>query len=163
MGRTKLVLDRVEFQSVIDELEEKETFDNLSSLCKKMEETEYAKRQHPRPLTWAVAYQRLTELNIKTKTQAGRKGGKPSPEQLDAMKNGRANSTSKSDRMLEHQGTFRNLKAEYPSFAKVVDRASEGSLRAMIKLKCIECCAGDRNEIKNCSCDCPLVPVRPYQ
>jgi len=75
-GRQKLVIDKDEFQKVVNDLEDKQEFTRLSDLWKAVEETDWAKNLQPRPLTVAVAIQRARELDIETKTKSAKgKGG----------------------------------------------------------------------------------------
>ena len=72
MGRTALVLSKVEFQSVISDLEAKHTFSNFGELWKAIEATSWAKAQKPRPLTASVAALRAADMGIVIKTEPGR-------------------------------------------------------------------------------------------
>lgn len=46
-----------------------------------------------------------------------------------------------------------------------VEKMGDGSLRAAVTLKCLECCSWHREAVANCgsSGTCPLWPFRPYQ
>lgn len=51
-----------------------------------------------------------------------------------------------------------------PRWAKSVQRLAKGSLKAAIKLKCLDCCCWDVKEIKGCEIkDCSLWNFRPYK
>ena len=73
-GREKLVLDKDEFQKVVDDLEATNEFPKLADLWKAVEKTDWAKAQKPRPLTWSVAHQRAQDLGITHKTKGATKG-----------------------------------------------------------------------------------------
>lgn len=73
-GRVKLVIDKDEFQQLVDKLESERTFEKIGDLWKAVEETDWAKGLSPRPLTAGVAYQRAIELEITTKVKSGGKG-----------------------------------------------------------------------------------------
>ncbi len=151
-GRKKLVLDRAEFQAVINELESRQNFNTRSELCMAIEETDFAKRQKPRPLTWSVAMARIKDMGIECKTQNRQRKQKLSSPCVT------------SERMSSHSKTFRLLEKEYPAYKSLIARAAKGSLRAVIKLKCLDCTCGQKREIKYCQCfACPLYPQRPFQ
>lgn len=164
-GRTKLVLNKGEFQDQITRLEENNVFSNLGELWSAIEQTEWAKSQQPRPLTAIVAYQRAKDLGISINTKPGKRGRqsgeKLSKEQKAAMQNGR---TPKSEKMGEFSETFSILLKDFPSKSSRIERAKAGSLRAAIDMKCIDCSCEDREEIRKCTViGCPLYPHRPYQ
>jgi len=73
MGRTALVLSKVEFQSVVTDLGSKHTFSNLGELWKAIEATSWAKSQKPRPLTASVAALRAADIGIVINTEPGRR------------------------------------------------------------------------------------------
>jgi hypothetical protein len=52
-----------------------------------------------------------------------------------------------------------------PSYALAhVARARRGNVRALVALKCLDCCCWQRVEIAECACTtCPLYPIRPYK
>lgn len=51
-----------------------------------------------------------------------------------------------------------------PALEKAADRAASGSMKAAIKLKCMDCCGHDKMMVKTCtSKDCALWTFRPYQ
>lgn len=159
MARTKLEIDKVEFQKVVDDLEANNTFENPSILWKAVEESVWAKGLLPRPLTAGVAYARAKELGIIVKAKPGKRGG----GLKDAVRGPR---TPCSAKMAKHKDSFDAMKKEVPkSFIKLVDRLEKkGSVKAAIKLKCLECSSWKPSEIKHCPClGCGLYPVRPYQ
>jgi hypothetical protein len=102
---------------------------------------------------------RAKELGIVPKTVAGKRGGGLG---LKREKTPRSVKISKFAIVFDNMTMLNN---EAPS---TVSRAKGGSLKAAIKLKCLECCNGERTEIKDCQCGsginpCPLYPFRPFQ
>lgn len=60
--------------------------------------------------------------------------------------------------------TYTILESRYPSHANKIKQLESGSLKAAIKLKCIDCTLGSMDDIKNCSVvSCPLWPVRHWK
>lgn len=160
MARTKLEINKEEFQDIVANLESESTFENPSALWKAVSETDWAQNLKPRPLTAAVAYQRAKEMEIKYETKPGKRGrqkgeGFPSsgPRKPRAKK------------MEDFALTFEGLRKKTPKrWQKTVDRAEKGSLRAALTLFCLECVGYEVVEIKKCSCiDCPIFPHRPYK
>lgn len=53
------------------------------------------------------------------------------------------------------------LRAKYP---RAAESAARGSCRAAVKLQCLECVGGTRQDVRDCSDrGCPLYVVRPYR
>jgi hypothetical protein len=73
-GRQKLVIDKEKLQSVINELESKQSFTKIGDLFKAVANTDWAKNLSPRPLTDQVARLRFKEFDLECKTKKARKG-----------------------------------------------------------------------------------------
>jgi hypothetical protein len=162
----KLEIDRDEFQRVVTDLESGHTFPNPTALWKALEATDWAKMQQPRPLTASVANTRAKELGIQFKTAPAKKGlGGLTEEQRAAMQAARKNRKPRAEKMKAFASTFAEMRKRVPErFLPAVDQAEKGSLRAAIKLTCLECTAYQPGEIKLCTITaCALFPHRPYQ
>ncbi len=60
--------------------------------------------------------------------------------------------------------TAEKLRDRYPNQGGRIVAIAKGSRKAAIELKCLDCCGGERLEVKNCvAIGCPLWPVRPWQ
>jgi ribosomal protein L44E len=155
MGRTKLEINKVEFQKVVTDLEAKQTFDNPSALWKAVEVSDWAKGLKPRPLTAAVAYVRAKELGIVIKTQPGKLMGGGVPRVH----------VPRSKKMKAFAESFAKMRKGFPfRFHPIIDKAEKGSAKACVKLKCLECSAFQPSEVRQCVItDCPLYPLRPFQ
>lgn len=164
--KTKLEVNRAEFQNVVNDLESKQTFSSPTHLWNTVEETEWARNHKPRRLTVSICRQRARELGIVMKTVAGKRGpGKMTPERKAAMLAARKNRKSSAEKMKAFGQAFTALRRETPRhFLPLVDKAEKGSLRAALNLKCLECANYERKEIKECTLTgCSLFPHRPYQ
>lgn len=162
MAKTRLEINKDEFQKVVTDLEASQTFENPSMLWKAVEATDWAKSLHPRALTAAVAYVRAKELGITYKTPAGKRGG--------ALKGRVGGDTPRlrvprSKKMEAFASTFARMRQETPKrYLPLVDKAEKGSLKACLKLKCLECANWQAVEVKLCEIiSCPLFPTRPFQ
>lgn len=150
--KTALTFTKEELQHAIDEVEANGPLKNRASLWIAVCNTEWSRNLKPRRLTTQVAYLRFKELGATCKTPPGKKGFTtnckvvknkklPSQDIVDAI-------SSESSTTLE--GTTAKFK--------------RGSLKAAIKLKCLDCSCQQRKEITNCPIKrCPLWHVRPYQ
>ena len=68
-------------------------------------------------------------------------------------------------KMVAFASTFAKQRQEFPRFAlPIIAQAEQGSLPALIKLKCLDCVCWNRKEVRDCVViECPLFPIRPYQ
>ena len=153
MGRTKVVLDKHELVSVINQLENEHKFSNRSELFKAVAD------QLPN-VSASVVLLRVKEFNIALKTPKGQrgrpKGVKLTQEQKDAMQKGRQSRTiSNTNELLNYFPSSRH---------GLIRKVGKGSLSAAIKAKCLDCCNQDTKEITVCNItSCPLWGFRPYQ
>ena len=162
MARTKLEINKHEFQKVVTDLENAQTFANPSSLWQAVEASEWAKALQQRPLTAAVAYARAKELGIVYKTQPGKRGnpGGPIGGGVPSVR------VPRSKKMKAFAETFAQMRKDTPErFLPLVDKAQKTcSMKICIKLKCLECAAWQPSEVKHCVVtNCPLYPIRPFQ
>ncbi len=175
MARTKLEISRTDFINEIKKLEEKETFLNVQNLALAIAETEWAKDFKPKPITSPIATLRIKEWQLiergEIKTSKGRRGRqsgiKLSDEQKSAMVSGRVNKSFDEE-------WLKALKANIPltdskgnktdRFIKIYNKAVKGSIKAFLKLKCLDCSNWESTEVKLCTCiSCPLWGIRPYK
>ncbi len=163
----KLEVDRDELQRIVSELENQQTFPNPSALWKAVEETNWAKTYQPRPFTASVAYDRAKELGIQYRTTPAKRGIGIilSEEQRAAMLAARKNRKPRAEKMKTFATTFAELRKHSPTrYLPLVDQAEKGSLRAAIKLNCLECSNYHMVEVKLCPVvACAMFPHRPYQ
>jgi hypothetical protein len=158
VARTKLEIDKAEFQKVVSDLEGAQTFINPSMLWKAVEGSEWAKGLKPRALTAAVAYSRAKELGIVVKTAPGKRSG-------GFSSGSRGVRVPRSKKMEAFAVSFAEMRADTPKlYLPLIEKAEKGSLRSCIKLKCLECSAWQSSEVRNCNIiGCSLYPVRPFQ
>jgi hypothetical protein len=161
MARTKLEINKAEFQKVVTDLEAAQTFENPSALWKAVEASDWAKGLQPRALTAAVAYVRAKELGVVVKTAPGKRGN-PGVAIGGGVPRVRV---PRSKKMKAFAETFVKMRKATPKrYLPLVDKAEKGSAKACIKLKCLECSAWQSTEVKHCVIDhCPLYPIRPFQ
>ncbi len=87
------------------------------------------------------------------------------PEDREKAKEARRARPSRRDKMTAYTGTFAAQRKRFPRIAlPMIDQAEKGSLPAAIKLMCLDCCAWEKREVRDCVIHwCPLYPHRPYQ
>lgn len=159
MAKTKLEINKNELQKLVTELEAKQVFANPSHLWKAVEASDWAKGLQPRPLTASVAYARAKELGIIFKTIPGKKGG-GNPNLGSAPRGPRV---PRSQKMKKFSKTFSLMRKEVPEqYQYLIEKVEKGSMKAALKMKCLDCSAWDMSEVRNCVCTgCPLFPYRP--
>lgn len=156
-GRKPIQLDAVEFQNVLAELEKNNSFPNRSELWKAVEATEWAKTRTPRPLTAQVAMMKSEEMKLIVNTPKGKRGRSKGD---GAPKNAGRKKKVFSLPMLQSGVPVEERK----NLEKTLNRAASGSLKARVKLMCLDCTNWQKSEVAECSIrTCPMWDVRPYK
>lgn len=151
-GRIPTILDKGEFQTALTELETSNTFSNRSALWVAFCETQYAKTRIPRPLTPATALAKARDMGIDVKTPIGKRGH---DKGTVVVRKGRA---------LPDDAAAAVTKDFDKKYNGTVQKLISGSLKAAVKLKCLDCCCQQRVEVAKCtSIGCPLWNFRPYK
>lgn len=161
-GRKPTIIDKNDLQSTIDKIESENTYPNLSALWKAVEETDWAKGCHPRPLKAASIYQKVKELGITYKTKAGARGVQPGENRF-------AGKVGKRSSKVFNNTIYTSLKALVPakmqqSLEKTLRKAATGNMKSAIRLKCMDCSGWNREEVRECLVtDCSLHSIRPFK
>lgn len=149
MAKQAIQINREDFQNVISSLELNGGFTSRSALWSAIEESEWAKKLSPRPLTAQVAMLKAKEFNLEIKTPLGKRGASKGIVRKERKRVS-----------LEMVGDIKVPQKYNP----LLKRLSQGSLKAAIKLKCLECSAWVAKEVGSCQVHgCPLFPIRPFQ
>lgn len=159
-GKPSIFVDRSLLEKTIQALEAAQSFSNRSQLFDAVV-TDYNKAADV-PINSPLVYLRVKSWDIPLKTpkgKPGRSGGNPTLG--TAVRVPRA--TKFKDASV--QKSLSALKVvTNPKYHNLVKRASKGSLKAAVILKCIDCACEDRKSIKECCVlSCPLWPFRPFQ
>jgi hypothetical protein len=167
MAKPVTPVDRKKLEAALREAEGDGPLKNLSLLWKLAADI-YNKRADT-PISFSVVALRVREWSIKVKTAPGRRGAPMTAEHKAALHAGRGKRIPRSEKMKAFP-TFEELRNELgrnvslSRFLPVVDMAEKGSLRAAIKLKCLDCCGYQTTEVKHCTVTgCSLYPHRPYK
>lgn len=172
MAKPMTEVDRTKLVTAIRKAEENGPLKNLDALwvaaC-----AIYNASNPPKEITKSVVMLRAKDWNLETKTKPGKKGrqaGVPlSDEQKAAMQAGRGARKPRAEKFAADpvlQEGFKQLRRTTPERWKpLVDKLTQqGSMRAAVALKCLDCSAHQPVEIKLCTCtDCPLYAFRPYK
>lgn len=159
-GRKPIEVTPVELQEVIRQVESTAPdgkFPNRSALWQAIEQTVWAKSRQPRPLTAQVAMLIAQKNNLVMNTVPGLKGRQKGC--------GPVPGAGKRKRKETDAEIIIALKNAVPKgYEKTVARACAGSMKAAIKLKCLDCVCFERKEVALCTIkDCSLYNFRPYK
>jgi hypothetical protein len=154
-GRKAIPVDKILFQKIVTDLENRFGFANRSKLWSAVASTGWAKSIGLSP---QVAMLKAQVLNLTLKTPVGQRGRRKGDD-FPAV----ANRQRKRRGIPPEQVTV--LKKIYDSsLCSKIDRAARGSMKAAIALKCIDCCGGQKKEVALCEVtDCVLWNFRPYK
>ena len=153
MGRTKIDIDPVDVNLAIATVESAGPMPNLSRLFIAVSAS--LETKYPR-ITPALVRLRVMEHNIPHKTLKG-KMGNPNL----------GNSTSgiaRTPRKVGSAAVKACMRVMPENRHRLVKRMGQGSLKAAIKLKCLDCANHYTDEIRHCPIvECPLWSFRPFQ
>lgn len=164
MPRPTVLIEKSELQSVITAAENAQEFPNMSALCQYVCTTEWAKKLknssgNPVDLHHQVVCNRLKEFGIVTKTKPGKRGN----SNLAGNTGPRGERKPRSEKFATNKlvkATFKELRKETPqAYQKTIDRIEKGSLKAAIRLMCLQCTNGNVGEIGSDGClGCAISP-----
>jgi hypothetical protein len=155
-GRKPIEVDAVKFQTLLTELESGQVFANRTELWKAVEMTDFAKNCVPRPLTAQVAMLKAEEMKLTVNTPKGKRG---------RMKGEKPPVTERKKKVFSLPMLTAGVpKEEQAGLVGTLQKAANGSLKARIKLNCLNCTNYDKTEIRECEIrTCPMWDVRPYR
>lgn len=164
MARKKLEVNKVTLQRAVEKAEENGSLSKLSELYEKVAEN-YNLSQHEN-ITSSIVGLRIKEYKIETKTKPGKRGReKMTDKQKAAMQQNRTSKAEKFSNSPVALKILNNMRKDVPErFQSVVEKVTEGSRTAAVKLKCLECSGYQTPEVRHCTAiQCPLWLFRPYQ
>ena len=156
-GRKPIELDKTEFQAVVTAVEQGSTPPRTrSELWQAVASTDWAKGRSPRPLTAQVAMMKADEMGLVIVTPKGKRGRTKGEKPLNGGRKKKVFSTTLMQAAIPSE---ERIKLE-----KAIAKAGNGSLKACIKLKCLDCTNWEKKEVALCQAtECPLWNVRPYK
>jgi len=165
MGGKRIAVNRELFIKTVNDLEANNTYANLFALQQAVADSQYGKEIG---ISNINVYQYLKKWDVQLKTQKGKKGAglarlhdKNNVVRLSGA--AKLNSDPKAIEWLEN--VIAMLRKIHSSrYESLIEKIRNGSKKARMAAKCIECSNGYHAEIKNCVCiDCPLFLDRPYK
>lgn len=158
MARPAIVVDENKLRQIIGDCETKKQYTTRNELWQDVAAVYGASP--------AWVYLRVEELGIPVKTPKGRKGRQKGEKVATGVKIPRSVKFEKNQEIVKSFGLLeQTIKQEQKGrFLPIFQRVKAGSMKAAVKLKCLDCSNFQPIEIKNCPCtDCPLYAFRPYQ
>lgn len=165
-GRKAIDIHVPTFQGIITQIEIEKSPTTRAKLWSLVEQSRWAKSLSPRPLTAQVAMLKAKELGeaLVITTPIGKRGrekGQGPVVEAGKARRKRTATTEAKRTMLTQYG---------PEMAGSVNRACAGSMKAAVKLLCLDCSGHSKKEVslcpmngKNGNTACPLWEFRPYQ
>ena len=150
MGRKAIIIDKNKMQECIRALETNEKFTGHSTL--------FARVAASFGVSPAFIVQKVKLWGLVITTSKGKRGR--SDIHKSAPHTGRR--TKRSIQVSYQQAVRQEFAGA--GLDKRVEGACAGSLKSAIALKCFDCCAGERDEVRHCEIvACPLWAYRPWR
>lgn len=157
--RKALDIDRKCMTEIIERLEKENTYDTQTALFSAVS-SEYHSARNLK-VSPALVYLRVKEWGLTLKTQKGKKGGTIPVGQRER---GLKLKSTKAQQSINYYRKVLSADKEGKKYMHLVDKMAKGSLKASLKLKCLDCGNFQTQEVKFCECySCPLHAIRPYQ
>ena len=159
MGRASVVITQDALTSVISELESKSEFTNVSALCEAVCATEWAKNLknsagNAVTLQPQTVRNRIEMFAIAIKTKPGKRGN-PGVAGQTRERKPRSEKFAANDLVTQGLAAIRTNTPH--GHKKLVDKIAAGSLKAAVRLKCLDCVNYEQSLIGDRSClGCPL-------
>lgn len=175
MARTAVKVDRVKLVAAINEVEKNGPCLTRSRLYDRVtREYNSSVSDFSLEITPSIVMLRIKEFNLTVKTPVGQRGRQSGVKMTDEHKAllaaGRKNRVkggrkAKFEKNPEIKAALVDLKEKTPeSYVSLVEKIAAGSMRAAVRLNCLQCSNYQRIEIKECNCTgCPMFAFRPYQ
>jgi hypothetical protein len=161
MGRRAIKIDKTDLVKVIAKMESEQAFSKQTDLWNALAKHYGVSNTH--------IYQLVKKLKIEVKTAKGQRGMALKAwrdQSVDAAPPSRMTRSEKIAASPEAQEWINGMQkdTELRRYGALIEGAEAGSLRAVVALKCLDCTAGQRIDIKECVCtSCPLWFYRPYK
>jgi hypothetical protein len=175
MARTAVKVDRIKLVSAINEVEKNGPFRTRTKLYDRAaREYNSSVSDTSLEITPSIVMLRIKEFNLTVKTPIGQRGRRSGVKMTDEHKAllaaGRKNRVkggrkAKFEKNPQIRAALVDLKEKTPeSYVSLVEKIAAGSMRAAVRLNCLQCSNYQRVEIKECNCTgCPMFAFRPYQ
>ncbi len=162
MSRKIIPVNAMILNEIIQDLESKKSYNNRSELYKDIA-AEYCQKQNTDKVTPSVIYLRCKQWDLKMNTPIGKRGRVGGiPFNTTRIRTSRAEKFSQNSVLAN---AIKKIDFITPiQYKPVVKRIKNGSMKAAIQLKCLDCSDFQSTEVRNCECvECPLWVFRPYK
>lgn len=164
MPRIAVKVSQRQLTEAIQKAESEQTFPNHSELWKAVAQVynQMDKGEYP-DISPSVVYQRVKAWKIAFKTEMGKRGRESSSETPKDTKPKKL--SNKAKKIQAQSAEVAILKSYIPKrFHPKLKKALNGSGRAAMVLKCLDCSDWQTQEVARCTVKvCPLWLQRPYQ
>lgn len=156
MGRKTIEINVDLLKTCIEEVEAAGPLANLSALYLQVSELMVSRGETN--INPQLVMLRINKLTLPVKTQKGKRGRQPG-QQVDV-----GFIPTRKRRVMQEE-IYEALKSSTPKkYQGVVEKARTGSLKAVLRLKCLECGDYQQEEIRHCGItSCPLYSIRPFK
>ena len=165
MGRKTIEINLDMLRETIQAVEASGPLGNLSALYTQVSELLISRGEvNANP---QLVMLRINKLGIPVKTQKGKRGRQPG-HVVDLgtipSRGRRKMSDPNYNALLASGPSGGKGQVSKQSYKSLLGKARTGSLKAVIRLKCLECADYQREEIRLCGClSCPLYSIRPFK
>lgn len=176
MARTKIEINECMLKRIIQQCEAAKPYTARSALYEDVSSAYNLENRVNstglKDINQQLVYLRVKELNIDLKTPVGKRGRSAGCVINTGIKVPRADKIAKDKGAQVVLANLRKeLKTKYINdnkdnsrFLPLVTKIEQGSMKAAIKLMCLQCSDYDTKEVAMCQCTtCPLHILRPYK
>jgi len=158
MPRPTVEVDKNKLDSIIKELESKNTYNTQSALYEAV-----SKAYGDEKVTPSVVMLRIKQFGLEIKTQKAKISADVFRERINNAITGDDTIKPKAKQTTHQLLEYADSK-EKEKYLKVAKSTLRGSRKACIKMMCLQCTNWQPTEIKYCPCTgCALWLFRPYQ
>lgn len=164
MSRSPLIVNEKQLESVINDLESKNTYGSVGDLCQAVSDTDWAKgiqnaAHKVKGISPQMVYVKIREFKIPIKTQRGKRTAGDTTKRVS-----RGDKIKRLD-LAEYQNDMKQELGQKgtPDKAKALAaKAMDGSIKAAVQFKCYQC-YGYTEGYKSCTggdgVPCALYPI----
>lgn len=164
MGRASLVINKDLLSKSVLDCESAKEYSNRSLLFKDVASTYGTYIGKSVSTTWIL--QRIQELGIELRTPKGRIGRVQGQAPASGERRTRAEKLATDPKAVKSLSLLKKdvLREKQGKYLPLFKKVEQGSLKAAIQLKCLDCTNYQANEIRHCPCNaCVLWNFRPFK
>jgi hypothetical protein len=162
-GRASVEVDEDLFKKSVEEAEKDGPLANRTLLWAKVAEI-YNNILPASPITPSIVYLRVGSLGLTLKTEKGKRGNGNLTGANRPVGRSRRSKFEKSPIARQSIAAMRQMliNNDAERYMPLVDRIARGSMKAAVRLNCLQCVAFNPREVGLCGCvECPFFAFRP--